>query len=32
MILFGEPHDAGRLLCLALIVGGIVGLKVLSPI
>jgi quaternary ammonium compound-resistance protein SugE len=32
MILFGEPHDAGRLLCLALIVGGIVGLKVLSPV
>jgi quaternary ammonium compound-resistance protein SugE len=31
MILFDEPHDAARLLCLALIVAGIVGLKLLSP-
>ena len=31
MALFAEPHDAARLLCLALIIGGIVGLKMLSP-
>ena len=31
MVLFNEPHDAARILCLALIVAGIVGLKVLSP-
>ena len=29
--LLGEPATAGRLFCLALIVAGIVGLKVLSP-
>lgn len=29
--LFGEPADALRLLCIALIVAGIVGLKLLSP-
>ncbi len=28
--LFGEPATAGRLVCIALIVAGIVGLKVLS--
>lgn len=27
MVLFGEPAHAARLLCIALIVGGIVGLK-----
>lgn len=32
MALFGEPHDAARLLCLALIVGGIVGLRILSSV
>jgi len=31
MVLFNEPHDAARILCLALIVAGIVGLKLLSP-
>jgi quaternary ammonium compound-resistance protein SugE len=31
MVLFDEPHDAGRVLCLAFIVAGIVGLKLLSP-
>lgn len=31
MILFGEPSDALRLGCIALIVAGIVGLKLLSP-
>ena len=29
MVLFGEPAGALRLLCIAAIVGGIVGLKVL---
>ncbi len=29
MMLFGEPRDAARLFCIALIVAGIVGLKVL---
>ncbi|MCM8733836.1 quaternary ammonium compound efflux SMR transporter SugE [Azospirillum sp. A1-3] len=29
MLLFGEPAEALRLLCIAAIVGGIVGLKVL---
>ena len=28
---FGEPRDLLRLLCIALIVGGVVGLKALSP-
>lgn len=27
----GEPSEAARLVCIALIVAGIVGLKVLSP-
>jgi len=30
MILFGEPAGALRILCLALIIAGIVGLKLLS--
>lgn len=30
MILFGEPRDAARLTCIALIVAGIVGLRVLK--
>jgi quaternary ammonium compound-resistance protein SugE len=28
---FGEPRDLLRLLCIALIVGGVAGLKALSP-
>jgi quaternary ammonium compound-resistance protein SugE len=31
IFLFGEPATAGRIACLALIVGGIVGLKLLTP-
>lgn len=31
MILLGEPRDALRLVCIALIVAGAVGLRVLSP-
>jgi quaternary ammonium compound-resistance protein SugE len=31
IFLFGEPASAGRIACLALIVGGIVGLKLLTP-
>ena len=31
ILLFGEPHDAARLLCIALIVAGILGLKLVSP-
>lgn len=31
MLLFGEPRDWPRLLCLALIIIGVVGLKWLSP-
>lgn len=31
MVLLGEPAGALRLLCIALIVAGIVGLKVLTP-
>jgi quaternary ammonium compound-resistance protein SugE len=31
MFLFNEPRDALRLLCLLLIVGGVAGLKLLSP-
>ncbi|HEU4558846.1 MAG TPA: quaternary ammonium compound efflux SMR transporter SugE [Longimicrobium sp.] len=30
IVLFSEPATAGRLVCIALIVAGIVGLKVLS--
>jgi len=29
MVLFGEPRDPGRLLCIALIVAGILGLRLL---
>jgi len=31
IILFGEPREAGRLVCIVLIVAGIVGLKLTSP-
>ena len=31
IVLFGEPATAARLLCVAAIVGGIIGLKLLSP-
>ncbi|MBB4211485.1 quaternary ammonium compound-resistance protein SugE [Rhodothalassium salexigens DSM 2132] len=31
MVLFDEPAEAGRLACIAAIVAGIVGLKLLSP-
>ena len=31
MILFGEPWQVLRLLCVALIVAGIAGLKLISP-
>lgn len=31
MVLFDEPRDVLRLLCIGLIVAGIIGLKVLSP-
>ncbi len=31
MVLFREPATAARLLCIALIVSGIVGLKVVTP-
>lgn len=31
VVLFEEPATAGRMLCVALIVGGIVGLKLLTP-
>ena len=31
MLVLGEPADAMRLGCIALIVGGILGLKLLSP-
>ncbi|TAM89804.1 MAG: quaternary ammonium compound efflux SMR transporter SugE [Candidimonas sp.] len=31
IILFGEPANAGRLACLALIIAGIAGLKLVSP-
>lgn len=31
IVLFGEPATALRLACIALIVAGIVGLKILSP-
>jgi quaternary ammonium compound-resistance protein SugE len=31
MALFGEPREAARLLCLALIVGGAVGLRLATP-
>ena len=31
IVLFHEPATAGRLLCVAAIVGGIIGLKLLTP-
>lgn len=31
IMLFGEPADALRLVCIALIVAGIIGLKLVSP-
>ncbi|MBK5911424.1 QacE family quaternary ammonium compound efflux SMR transporter [Rhodothalassium salexigens] len=31
MVLFDEPAEAGRLACIAAIVAGIVGLKLLTP-
>ena len=31
MALFDEPRDAARLACIALIVAGIVGLKLVTP-
>lgn len=31
MILFSEPRDVLRLVCLGLIVAGIIGLRVISP-
>jgi quaternary ammonium compound-resistance protein SugE len=31
MARLGEPRDWPRVLCIAVIVGGIVGLKLLSP-
>jgi multidrug transporter EmrE-like cation transporter len=31
MVMFGEPRDWPRLLCLGLIVGGVVGMRVVSP-
>ena len=31
MVVFGEPADALRITCLALIIVGIVGLKTVSP-
>jgi len=32
ILLLGEPRDLGRLLCIGLIVVGVVGLKLLSPV
>ena len=31
MILFDEPRDLARIVCLLLILAGIMGLKILSP-
>ena len=31
MIVFKEPRDVMRVLCLLLIIGGVVGLKILTP-
>jgi quaternary ammonium compound-resistance protein SugE len=30
MVLFGESRDAARLACMALIIGGVIGLRVFS--
>lgn len=32
ILLFGEPGDLPRLLCIGLIVAGILGLKIFSPV
>jgi quaternary ammonium compound-resistance protein SugE len=32
IVYYGEPRAAGRLLCIALIVAGIAGLKLMSPV
>ncbi|GGY65717.1 quaternary ammonium compound efflux SMR transporter SugE [Pseudoduganella sp. SL102] len=31
IVVLGEPSEAARLVCIALIVAGILGLKILSP-
>ena len=31
MILFDEPRDAARLVCIVLIIAGVIGLKFVSP-
>lgn len=31
MLLFDEPRTAGRVVCIALIVSGVVGLRLLAP-
>lgn len=31
MLLFGEPRDWPRLVCLGLIIAGVVGMRVVSP-
>ena len=31
MVRFGEPRDLPRIVCVLLIVGGIIGLKVMTP-
>ena len=31
IVLFGEPFTAARLICIALIIAGIAGLRVLAP-
>ncbi|MCE7989206.1 MAG: quaternary ammonium compound-resistance protein SugE [Caldilinea sp. CFX5] len=31
IVLFGEPRDLGRLVCIFLILVGIIGLRLLSP-
>ncbi len=31
MILYDEPRDAARLVCMALIIAGVIGLKLVSP-
>jgi quaternary ammonium compound-resistance protein SugE len=31
MVLFNEPRDVARLICLLLIISGVIGLKLVSP-
>jgi multidrug transporter EmrE-like cation transporter len=31
ILVLGEPRDSGRLIALSAIIGGIVGLKLVSP-